>query len=758
MKRVAAFAAVLCAGVLFAEEEIEYLEYVESDGYAYADTGICPNPMRTRVHAWLIPAPCPTKTVNAKYGAIFGALGVKGAFNNNKACTCHFGWRGGYSQTHVCPTWTQADSGGYYFNFTGNGDYSLIDVECYQATAWVNGGRQGGYYDAGRYDGELDYSMYIGNANNAGEGLLTAAGNVPRLRWYRFQVWTNEIEVADFVAAKKGAAVGFYDKVSGAFVSSEDPGHPFLAPDRVVWTGKGDPTNLNDSENWAGGMAPTQDQVVRIPSGTSLAFGYQTVPDFFNGTAGISFEDETSELVFTNGDVAVTLQAPVFGTGKLKVLDSLCTSTAANALSIYSGNYNFTGDFVVSNAAVYVHGSGTAGRGKTYMYSVNRAGCADKRRFTMQKGEQYCEFHFQRQEGAYFITHEGSTFENDFYIDPPGDWTYHSNGGHTFTHKGTYTYTGTERKTANFSGVVAFRATEGRTNDIGKLQLQATSYIFASPMKVEKQAANYMIYNQCNIALNTGHKDGMVFARENVFEDHVSLLFDYAKYITEKPVCIMNLSGFDQRVGTLATYSTQFDAATQWNENLCITSPAPATLTVCGTCRCDSSRIDGKDYHGVYPGVVAGEASIVLDAKDENMCDPNATVASKASMRFNCPDSTTSGGLVAKSGTIELMSTCTFPNLTQLKSAGEGKIIVNTSEVGTETNLLVALSAPAAGTVPLTIGEGCTLTADTAVVGDDRWLDEGDYTKADLPKYIAGEGTLHVNRYGGPRGLMILLR
>lgn len=95
MKRVAAFAAVLCAGVLFAEEEIEYLEYVESDGYAYADTGICPNPMRTRVHAWLIPAPCPTKTVNAKYGAIFGALGVKGAFNNNKACTCHFGWRAG---------------------------------------------------------------------------------------------------------------------------------------------------------------------------------------------------------------------------------------------------------------------------------------------------------------------------------------------------------------------------------------------------------------------------------------------------------------------------------------------------------------------------------------------------------------------------------------------------------------------------------------------------------------------------------------
>lgn len=761
MKRIVALAAILCAGVLFAEDEIEFLEFVESDGYAYADTGICPNPMRTRVHAFLIPAPLPTKTENSKFGAIFGATSVKDAYNNNKACTCHFGWRGGYSQTHICPTWTQGSitDGGYYYNVNGNGKFSLIDVECYKSTAWICGtNKRGGYSDAKRYDGETEYSMFIGNANNAGEGLMTAAGGVPRLRWYRFQVWTDGVELADFVAAKKGSAVGFYDKITGMFITSKDADHPFLAPDRVTWTGLGDPSDLSDPENWEGGVPPSDTQLVFVPSGKTLCAGYGDVTEFFNNTAGVSLEDETSELVFSQGDVQIVAEFPVFGKGKFRVEDSLCTSSAAYAFQCYAGNYNFTGDLIVSNAAFLAQNAASMGCGRCYIYEDDREGTDDKRRFTLQRHAQYSEVHLRKANGNYFITHESSVFMGDFYIDPPGNWTYHSNGGHTFTHKGTYTYTGTERSTANFAGVTEFCASEGRTNDIGKLQLQATSYVFASPMKVEKQSADYTIYNQCNIALNTGHKDGMVFARETVFEDHVSLLLDYAKAITEKPVCIMNLSGFDQRVGTLGTYSTQFDAATLWNENLCIKSDDPATLTVRGTCRCDSAQIGGKTYNGVYPGVVNGAVSLVLDADIAYCADPHVTATSDASARFNCPGSTTSGGLVAKRGTIELMSTCTFPNLTQLKSEGAGKIVVNTSEVGTETNLLVALSSPAAGTVPLTIGEGCTLTADTAVVGDGRWLGEGDYTAANLPKYIAGTGTLRVRRYGGKYGLMLLVR
>ena len=66
-----------------------------------------------------------------------------------------------------------------------------------------------------------------------------------------------------------------------------------------------------------------------------------------------------------------------------------------------------------------------------------------------------------------------------------------------------------------------------------------------------------------------------------------------------------------------------------------------------------------------------------------------------------------------------------------------------------------------AGTIPLTIGEGCSITARTAVTRsaeNPKWLEPGVYTKDNLPLCLAGDGELVVKEYGGPKGMLLIIR
>ena len=107
------------------------------------------------------------------------------------------------------------------------------------------------------------------------------------------------------------------------------------------------------------------------------------------------------------------------------------------------------------------------------------------------------------------------------------------------------------------------------------------------------------------------------------------------------------------------------------------------------------------------------------------------------------------------------MPTATFENLGALVASEEGKLTVNTSAVGTpelETAPLLALTNITTSLPPLTIGEGCSLTVETAVVGNGRYLMSGVYTSATLPRWIEGEGELVVRKFGGIPGTSILVR
>ena len=112
-------------------------------------------------------------------------------------------------------------------------------------------------------------------------------------------------------------------------------------------------------------------------------------------------------------------------------------------------------------------------------------------------------------------------------------------------------------------------------------------------------------------------------------------------------------------------------------------------------------------------------------------------------------------------GTLTLDANALFPNLTKLGIRGTGSMVVN-SDNGLG-NASGALAVSLQGTGKLTIAENAVIRAKTANAGvrSDgalKWLEAGEYTKANLPDYIDGDGTLIVAEYGGPKGLMLIFR
>ena len=216
----------------------------------------------------------------------------------------------------------------------------------------------------------------------------------------------------------------------------------------------------------------------------------------------------------------------------------------------------------------------------------------------------------------------------------------------------------------------------------------------------------------------------------------------------------LDLNGYDQQLGPLQilvnnnkdyvfALSSAFSFATPTN--------LPATLTLRGPYYFGYKEMLTR-YPGYYPGSFAGPVSLVIDTKDDY--DP-------AVFRIASADNTMSGEIVARRGMIELMEGSACSNLTALVTSGEGQIVVNTSDLGVANanNLeIVACTNVAANTLPLTIGEGCSITAKVAMVGNGHFLDAGVYTKVNLPRYIDGDGELVVKEYGGPKGMMLILR
>lgn len=246
----------------------------------------------------------------------------------------------------------------------------------------------------------------------------------------------------------------------------------------------------------------------------------------------------------------------------------------------------------------------------------------------------------------------------------------------------------------------------------------------------------------------------VAFLNDDVLDADVNFLMGWSYTTDPTPEGTIDLNGFDQRIGRLITGVGGIGAASRPQAvRLEITSPTPATLRIRNT------GVLGHEPYlsylpGCWPGRVNGAASIEIDT--------DASIDTPGVVSFTCAGSATTGGLYARRGTIKVYETASFTNLTALAASGEGRLEILSSAVG-GANLHVALTncTLTAPMVPLTIAENCVLTARTAIVTRGtaaRWLKAGDYTSAELPRLIGGNGTLKVLEYAGKNGFSILIR
>ncbi|MBQ6915436.1 MAG: hypothetical protein IJQ65_06925 [Kiritimatiellae bacterium] len=248
--------------------------------------------------------------------------------------------------------------------------------------------------------------------------------------------------------------------------------------------------------------------------------------------------------------------------------------------------------------------------------------------------------------------------------------------------------------------------------------------------------------NQANIKIYSGRT--LRFGYPNTLDTNCFVQVGYADNPSVGKTNLIDLAGYDQRLGTLGVWASGFDPSQVWNENLMITSAAPATLTVYGQLRTST----GDSLH-VFPGRVMGETSIALNSLQSVMEEawswPDATVP--GGIRFNCPGSETSGYLSSARGTLEVMETATFPNLSGIVVSGTGVVKLSTSEVGTENSQFCIAVKDAAARLELV--SGVSVACNTFEIPGGQYLAPGFYSEnasegVKACAYITGAGIVEV--------------
>jgi len=304
----------------------------------------------------------------------------------------------------------------------------------------------------------------------------------------------------------------------------------------------------------------------------------------------------------------------------------------------------------------------------------------------------------------------------------------------------------------------------GVPKHLGKLCMRANIASISTPLGCEAQPKASGIKDQTNLGIWPA-STGIKFEADDVLGEYASLLvnWDYNLYDSKKRH--VNLNGHNQTIGTLGVHSENWF---YWNDptknhfatNTIIKSDTPATLTLAGYCR-NSILYPEKNY--VYPGRLNGALSFVLDSRADVMATAYDSLTDNCGIiRFTSALSTTTGTLASKRGLIDIRSQAAFSNLTELAVMGEGQIHARTAAIGVANeDFRVALTNVTTG--KLEIDAGLVLEANTAVVGNGRWLSPGDYSSVASAgvtacPQLAGAGILRVRNYGGKKGFVFILR
>ena len=779
MKKLIALAAVAVCGIAFADTYDERLEFLETTGTQWVDTGLRLNLKYSRVRGRFRLLENPVGTVGLcgvceKKDNLTGRDSSKGNLLYSFAiCVGMPGtspkfipaWVGNADTTQTLYTRDISLDWGYEFD----GLCAYVKLNGGSTTLGYSG------YQADRPDALIEEgrTFYIGNVNNGGEGPYTESGKMPKVHWYGVTFWTYNKEtqqdelIGDFIPVRKDGVAGFFDTVTETFFPSQGA-DPFVAPNRIAWTGNGAADNFLDKDNWDGVAAPAaKTDVAVIPDKTTVTGTYPNLKAI-QKIGAISLPGADSLLKFSTATEAIRVFVPLFGKGTFRCESTGQTAYFCSESSAFAGLVDF---YNVSVRLDTFHGFGgeqTSVRydsSSSYRLSFN-IGYASPVSFAM---------HIVRT-GDYIYPDGGVSFDGPVYLD--GDSGAQVN------------LTGTSPTCAiNFNGAITNASTTARTLSLsssnlglngeekypGLIRFVARSADINVPMHCAVMPKDDSIKRQLNLGLypeEAKNKLSFRFGADNVLGEYAALLINYDYDLFNSRPRHFNLNGHDQTIGTLSVHSENWF---YWNDptknhlatNTIIWSDTPATLTLAGYCR-NNMMYPEKNY--VYPGRLNGELSFVLDSRTNVMATANDTLPDNCGIiRFTSALSTTCGGITAKRGLIDIRSQAAFSNLTALAVTGEGQIHVRTAAIGVAnsdfhvavTNVNVTtVTDSKAGT--LEIDEGLVLEANTAQMGE-RWLDAGDYAAEASDgvrpcKYLSGAGILRVRTYGGPKGLMLILR
>ena len=773
MKKLIALAAVAVCGIAFADTYDERLEFLETTGTQWIDTGLRLNFRRARMEARFRMLEIPDSMQ-----ALCGTLDQKdnyGGRDYKKGATIRsFALRVGYSSNpdikanRLTLGWTGSEGPGFVAGVDTTGGYE-VKIDC--TTGLVNRVTSCGRPDLADYSwryrpdeliGE-GKTYYIGNINNAGEGLGTPSGSMPKVHWYGLRLWHDDTLIGDFIPVMKDGVAGFFDTVTEKFFPSQGE-DPFVAPNRIVWTGEGAADNLLDGGNWKGGVAPsTVHDIAVFPAGVTADGTYTDIATLA-GIGGIDVQGADTLLRFASAtrSPGKAWAAPFFGKGTIR----FANISSSYGCSFNAENSSFEGLVDISNAVVIlnrVHAFG--GEKATVRYYSN----VSDQRLSVNTGLAPIptSFTFLRT-GQYVFADTGVHFAGKVVFDPCGTITLHGNGSHLVEFSGPVTNrssvsTYCEAQSARIEFI-------GEPKHLGKLRMRAEGFNISTPLGCELMPKSG-VKDQVNLGL-WPNSTGFKFEVDNALDEYAAILvnWDYNLYNAYKRH--VNLNGHSQTIGTLSVHSENWF---YWNDptkghfatNTIIWSDTPATLTLAGYCR-NNMLYPEKNY--VYPGQLNGELSFVLDSRTNVMATAYDELPDNCGIiRFTSALSTTCGGITAKRGLIDIRSQAAFSNLTALAVTGEGQIRVRTAAIGVAnpdfhvavTNVNVTtVTDPKAGT--LEIDEGLVLEANTAQMGE-RWLGAGDYAAEASDgvrpcKYLSGAGILRVRTYGGPKGLMIIIQ
>lgn len=208
------------AGEFIAGPKKEYteLEYIESTGTQYIDTGYYPNPTKTKVETTFI------LTNNTAVQRIFGARDTQNTIGSG-SCNIFFN----VTKDQLRLDWTGIL---LYKNVNLNEEITLICINN-EVTVIINENSFVYTGTSNKITTNLPYSMYIGTFNNAG----TVGGNGAYAKWEFFKIYDeNDNLVMDMIPVlDKNNVACMYDKVNNEFYYNQGTGNFIAGPLKIYF-------------------------------------------------------------------------------------------------------------------------------------------------------------------------------------------------------------------------------------------------------------------------------------------------------------------------------------------------------------------------------------------------------------------------------------------------------------------------------------------------------------------------------------------